>query len=75
MVAQGDYFQTQANYARGALRYLFFTPNSDWTKANGNTEAYGILSDGVYGLPGSGIELTTGFGIDASFEQLDPAMA
>jgi len=42
MVAQGDYFQTQANYSRGALRYLFFTPNSDWTKANGNTEAYRV---------------------------------
>ena len=35
-IAQGDYFQAQVNYTQGALRYLFFTPNSDWVKVNGN---------------------------------------
>ena len=35
MVAQGDYFQTQVNYAQGALRYLFNTPNRNWGMVNG----------------------------------------
>jgi hypothetical protein len=67
-IAQGDYFQTQANYTQGALRYLFFTPNSDWTKSQGNKEAYGVLSDAVYGAAGSSMQLTTGWGVNASYE-------
>jgi hypothetical protein len=67
-IAQGDYFQSQVNYTQGALRYLFFTPNSDWVKANGNSEAYGVMSDGVYGFNGSSIEKTTGWGVNASYE-------
>jgi Porin subfamily len=67
-IAQGDYFQTQVNYTQGALRYLFFTPNSDWVKANGNNEAYGVLSDAVYGLNGSSMDLTTAWGVNASYE-------
>ncbi len=35
MIAQGDYFQSQVNYTQGALRYLFFTPNTNWGKAEG----------------------------------------
>ena len=66
-VAQGDYFQSQVNYSQGALRYLFFTPNSDWVKANGSSEAYGVLSDGVF-INGTSIELTTGWGVNASYE-------
>jgi Porin subfamily len=61
-------FQTQVNYTQGALRYLFFTPNSDWTKANGNNQAYGVLSDAVYGLNGSSMELTTAWSVNASYE-------
>jgi hypothetical protein len=67
-IAQGDYFQSQVNYTQGALRYLFFTPNSDWVKVNGNSEAYGIMSDAVYGLNGSTMEKTTGWGVNASYE-------
>ena len=67
-IAQGDYFQSQVNYTQGALRYLFFTPNSDWGKANGNSQAYGILSDAVYGLNGSSVDLTTAWGVNASYE-------
>jgi Porin subfamily len=67
-IAQGDYFQSQVNYTQGALRYLFFTPNSNWGKVNGNTQAYGVLSDSVYGLNGSSLELTTGWGVNASYE-------
>ena len=67
-IAQGDYFQSQVNYTQGALRYLFFTPNGNWGKAEGNKEAYGVLSDAVYGLAGSSTELTTGWGVNASYE-------
>jgi hypothetical protein len=67
-IAQGDYFQSQVNYSQGALRYLFFTPNSDWVKVNGNSEAFGIMSDAVYGLNGSTLEKTTGWGVNASYE-------
>ena len=54
MIAQGDYFQSQVNYTQGALRYLFFTPNSNWGKVEGNNETFGVLSDCVYGgVPGA----------------------
>ena len=53
MIAQGDYFQSQVNYTQGALRYLFFTPNSNWGKVEGANETFGVLSDCVYGGLGS----------------------
>ena len=34
---------------QGALRYLFNTPNTNWGKVDGVNEAYGVLSDCVYG--------------------------
>jgi hypothetical protein len=74
MVAQGDYFQSQVNYTQGALRYLFFTPNSNWGAANNSHEAYGVLSDAVYGstagtaATGTQLNLTTAWGVNASFE-------
>jgi hypothetical protein len=77
MIAQGDYFQSQVNYTQGALRYLFFTPNSNWGKDQGATEAWGVLSDCVYGgNPGTkapatgttGCELTSAWGVNASYE-------
>ena len=75
MIAQGDYFQSQVNYTQGALRYLFFTPNTNWGKVEGNNETFGVLSDCVYGgTPGvaatttTGCQLTTAWGFNASFE-------
>ena len=75
MIAQGDYFQSQVNYTQGALRYLFFTPNSNWGKVEGNNETFGVLSDCVYGgAPGiaatatTGCQLTTAWGFNASYE-------
>jgi hypothetical protein len=75
MIAAGDYFQSQVNYTQGALRYLFFTPNSNWSKNAGASEAYGVLSDCVYGggpvaATGgeTGCNLTTGWGLNASYE-------
>jgi hypothetical protein len=75
MIAQGDYFQSQVNYTQGALRYLFFTPNSNWGKTEGNNQTFGVLSDCVYGgAPGAtagtttGCQLTTAWGFNASYE-------
>jgi Porin subfamily len=75
MVAQGDYFQSQVNYSQGALRYLFFTPDTNWGKVNGASEAFGVLSDCVYGQTAgvaatttTGCQLTTGWGVNASYE-------
>ena len=49
MIGQGDYFQAQVNATEGALRYIFFTPNSNWGKVDNGNLAYGVLSDCVYG--------------------------
>jgi hypothetical protein len=77
-IAAGDYFQTQANYTQGALRYLFNTPNTNYGQINGNNMAYGVLSDCVYGGSTAGVngalvnttgcQLTTAWGINASYE-------
>ena len=73
MIGAGDYFQAQINYAEGASRYVFSTPNSNWTKVDGANAAFGILSDGVYGgtLAGgntTGVELTKTWGFNAAYE-------
>jgi hypothetical protein len=76
MIAQGDYFQAQANVTQGALRYLFATPNTNWGKLAGGQEAYGVLSDCVYGgsaVSGAGAtttncHLTSAWGVNASYE-------
>ncbi len=60
--------KSQVNYTQGALRYLFFTPNSDWAKSNGNSASLWCVSDAVYGLAGSSVELTTAWGVNASYE-------
>jgi len=73
-IGPGDWFQGQVNYTQGALRYLFQTPNTDWGKIDGANEAYGVLTDCVYGgyslLPGSetNCHLTTAWGFNASYE-------
>ena len=72
-IAPGDYFQSQVNYTQGALRYVFFTPNTNWGALAGNKEAYGVMSDAVYGgTIGTGtatsLQLTTGWNVNASYE-------
>jgi Porin subfamily len=73
MIGQGDYLQLQGIYTHGALRYLFQNPNNNWWYQHGAGVAYGVLSDGVYGgsaptLNGTKIELTTAWGLNASYE-------
>jgi Porin subfamily len=72
-IAPGDWFQAQFNYTEGALRYIFFTPSTDWGKIDGDSEAFGVLSDCVYGgLVDEGTttscHLTTAWGFNASYE-------
>jgi hypothetical protein len=73
MIGQGDYLQLQGIYTQGALRYLFQNPNNNWWYQHGAGVAYGVLSDGVYGgsapsLNGTDVELTTAWGLNASYE-------
>ena len=72
MIGPGDYFQAQVNFAEGASRYVFMTPNSNWGYAHGSQAAYGVLSDAVYGgaagTTGTGLELTKTWGFNAAYE-------
>jgi hypothetical protein len=73
MIAPGDWFQTQFNYTVGAARYAFFSQNSNWGKVDGGSEAFGVLSDCVYGGSlaagtATGCQLTTAWGVNAGYE-------
>ncbi len=73
MIAQGDYFSSQFNYAHGALRYLFHGENTNFDKVDGAEQAFGVAADCVYGgtiVSGtaSGCELTTGWSVVAGYE-------
>jgi hypothetical protein len=78
-VAQGDFFQTQATYTQGGLRYMNQgnnAPNFGWER--GGNFGFGVLSDCVYGsttafvggpvVNGTGCNLTTGWQVNASYE-------
>jgi hypothetical protein len=73
-IGQGDWLQAQFNYTQGALRYVFNTPGAgNYGMVNGGNEAYGVMSDCVYGgtlLTGtqSGCERTSAWGFNAGFE-------
>ena len=69
----GDYFQAQVNATEGALRYIFFTPNSNWGKVDNGNLAYGVLSDCVYGgtlgtATTTSCQLTSAWGFNAAYE-------
>jgi hypothetical protein len=72
MIGQGDYFQFQGTYSQGALRYIFQTPSTNWGFGDGSFTTFGILSDAVIGgnlaLGTTGLELTTGWGVNAAYE-------
>jgi hypothetical protein len=79
-IGQGDYLQAQVNYTKGALKYIFQTPNSNWGKVNGFDVASGVLSDAVYGgclslhqscdseNNPTDVELTTAWNVNAAYE-------
>jgi hypothetical protein len=78
-VAQGDYFQMQTAYSRGAMGYLDKgnnTPNFGWER--GADFGFGIQTDCVFAssaafvglspLNATGCNLTTGWQVNASYE-------
>ena len=78
-IAQGDFFQTQGTYTRGAVRYMNQgnnAPNFGWER--GGQFGFGVLSDCVFGssaapvggpvFNGTGCNLTTGWQVNASYE-------
>jgi len=73
-IAQGDWFQAQFNATNGAVRYLLFTPNTNWGDVRGANEAYSVVSDCVYGGSAAAVagetscQLTTAYGVNAGFE-------
>jgi len=73
-ITQGDWFQAQVNVTQGALGYAFFAQKSVWGMVNGGNEAFGVLSDCVYGgtiaAPGTqtGCQKTSAWGLNAGFE-------
>ncbi|MGA7786974.1 MAG: porin [Xanthobacteraceae bacterium] len=74
MIAQGDYFQSEVNYTRGALRYLNDPEGGNFGESTGNNEVFGVMSDCVYGgttvAAGNqtGCNLTSAWSINASYE-------
>jgi hypothetical protein len=73
MIAQGDYFQGEVNYTRGALRYLNDTNSGNFGASMGNSEVFGIQSDCVFGgtVAGgtaTGCNLTSAWSVNAAYE-------
>jgi hypothetical protein len=78
MIAQGDYFQTQAVYTQGAVAYLAKGDNTpNWGFERGGNLGFGVTSDCVFasttapvGGPTNptGCNLTTGWQVNASYE-------
>jgi hypothetical protein len=74
MITAGDWFQAQVNVTQGALGYAFFSQKSNWGMTNGANEAFGVMSDCVYGgtagvaASQSSCEKTSAWGVNAGFE-------
>src|SRR6516165_6282102 len=68
----GDYFQWQATYTQGAVRYVAFTQAGAFspTMFNGQNLGYGFFSDGVFSNATGDIQLTTVWGINAAYDHL-----
>ncbi|HZN29145.1 MAG TPA: porin [Xanthobacteraceae bacterium] len=70
--ANGSFFQTQASYAEGALKYLSHTqfPTSSAVRFGiGNSLGLGLAMDGIYGVGGE-VELTKGFAVYAAYDHV-----
>jgi len=74
--AQGDYFQGEVNYTRGALNYLLKSDNLTGAVQfeRGNNFGFGVITDCVYGsafgtpVHGTGCDLTSAWSLNASYE-------
>lgn len=74
MVAPGDYFQAEVNYAEGASGYINAGGNARYAFFNGGaggSYGTGVITDGVYGViagVGTSVQLTTAWGVNAAYE-------
>jgi hypothetical protein len=68
----GDYFQWQATYTQGAIRYVGVTPAGAFSPAlfNGQNLGYGWFTDAVYSNATGEVQLTTSWGINAAYDHL-----
>src|SRR5262249_30703339 len=68
----GDYFQWQATYSQGAIRYVGFTPAGAFSPVmfNGQNLGYGFFSDAVFSNATQDVQLTTSWGINAAYDHL-----
>jgi Porin subfamily len=68
----GDYFQWQATYTQGAIRYVGTTPAGAFSpnQFEGNRLGYGFFSDGVFSNATGEVQLTTSWGINAAYDHL-----
>jgi hypothetical protein len=68
----GDYFQWQATYSQGAIRYVGFTPAGAFSPVmfNGQNLGYGFFSDAVFSNATGEVQLTTSWGINAAYDHL-----
>src|SRR5262245_44456607 len=68
----GDYFQWQATYTQGAVRYVAFTPAGAFSpnEFNGQNLGYGFFSDAIFSNATQDIQLTTVWGINAAYDHL-----
>ena len=68
----GSFFQTQASYAEGALKYLSHTqlPTSSAVRFGvGNSLGLGLATDGIFGV-GTEVELTKGWAVYAAYDHV-----
>jgi Porin subfamily len=68
----GSFFQTQASYTEGALKYLSHTqfPTSNAARFGvGNSLGLGYAMDGIFGIGGE-VELTKGWAIYAAYDHV-----
>ena len=75
MIGQGDYFMGEVNYAEGASGYVFTNPTAGYNHyyRNGDTAAFGVLTDAVFGgtitaANNTALNLTTAWNVNAAFE-------
>src|SRR5262249_38236131 len=68
----GDYFQWQATYTQGAIRYVGFTPAGAFSPLlfNRHDLGYGFLSRAVYSHARQGSPRATSWGINAAYDHL-----
>jgi Porin subfamily len=70
ITANGDYFQMQANYTKGAIRYVMVTQGGGGSPAffTGGSLGLGWMADGVYSDLTGDVRLTTAYGINAAYD-------